>query len=279
MKNEGTSIQSETPPSETEVKDIVKGENRGRIQTSVRDAERDDIPVEVTTKEVEKQAYYNDVYPDVPAGAQISPDTVSKGTIGTFAWDKDLKEYVWVTAGHVVDSSGVKMMQPRNLSHRFGESDKYIQNGVFDVATIQKVSENKSWYREHNNRLAADDGGYRDYIRGWLSSDHLENMIDGGGSDYYEIHKQGRSTGLRVGDLANVTRKYDWNTQMMDWKLHVKGTLTDGGDSGGPHFHYEDSDYGYKVGYIAGIHGWGVGDTEAHATTFEHVHHRFDLDI
>jgi len=217
-----------------------------------------DIPI-VPNKIYKKQQYFNCDYRPVPGGCAISTSAGAGATLGTPAYDADVNKDVLVTAGHVVDESGLQ-----EVYQDYGEDDKvgtennsqYIVNGDFDAVTLD-LSDGINV----NYRLATDTCDEFKYdIYGAVTHDGLINM------QHFEetIYMQGRSAGVGEDNPGIIDTIYE--TDFRD------SCDSQSGDSGGPHY---DVDNGNEA-YIAGIHG-GSASGYAYATKQRSIEEEWGL--
>lgn len=118
--------------------------------------------------------------------------------------------------------------------------------------------------------MFAGDGGDDDYrdlrVFGAVGEDEIK---DNENNSYYDLYKQGITTGVESGSLGEVYDiSYDTNAK------------EDNGDSGGPHYKEEyDPNFGIWKAYIAGIHYAGNGVDLSRATMMGEVENRYSLTV
>lgn len=269
--------------SAAELLDILPATITGEVGDGENKHKITDIPVLVRETEETPTAYYNHKYRPVPAGCQSQhPDNIftewfgGKCTVCAPAYDNGINEQVLLTAGHCVDGEwGQKAWQPKkpygggNLVGKSNRADfQTNSNGDyvvgFDAATILPEDGISG-----KDRFASDygDNSYRNIpIVGMLAWDRI---VDGEGSGY-TLKKQGRTTGLKRGDINNT---------YPDYKGFRIDADSDGGDSGGPHYRREHyPNYDVTEAYIAGIHN-SSNSNGAFATSIEAVEDRWSVTL
>lgn len=245
----------------------------GSLGTATREREHE---VAWTRVRQRQQAdYFNQIHRPVRGGAAMT-ESGPPGTTCTPAWHRGLGEYVLVTAGHVIGgvSPGETCYQPDNTWwwNEIGVSEDAAYAGsdvdhdgdletTFDAATIRMTDAGVDY------DLAGYGGGDYDDVTAIIAKVEWSQIYDDFLSDRsYTL--QGSNTGRSTGEITWASNEY---------KIFETDAVSEGGDSGGPHFKEVD---GYA--YIAGVHNYGPSEQGEHgsgATSLHKVEQEFPITV
>lgn len=223
-----------------------------------------DIPIVMEKNEKRQQAYYDDTYRPCPGGCQVSVGS-SLGTITFSFWDYDVSRRRFMTSGHVINHNGSPdghAYQPEyNEALGYPVSHKTSVTGELDAGLIDPRESDV----KYTNKLAEDDGTYSNNtvnkVHGW-------DWIANEGYNTFITH-QGRTSGRPGGYVKNTVTK--------DGKRNFwTEASSEGGDSGGPHYHYDSSDDYY---WLVGIHNWTHDGTDSGGIALEKVQNDYNLAL
>lgn len=259
-------VLSEPEVDEEEVREAIPTKVDGTVGEGKHKETLENIPVKIVSERIERHycndidcgeksygAWFNADYSDIPGGCQIHANGQGRFTACTPAYDNDYGEMVMTTAAHGIlddgedydDAQGRDIYQSYKTTGQYiGDADKMIDFSIddnydryIDAATIRMASD-----VDTHHKLADTGGDYAELIQGSVSYDRLRDME----SNYASVCRQGRTTGRCSGYMKKFVDT--------DRKSYFKTTAnSESGDSGGPHFEFNDD--GYAV--IAGIHYGG----------------------
>lgn len=213
-----------------------------------------DIPVVVSKAKKSQEYYYDSDYkPEIPGGCKIETEVryvngTAYGpyghTVGTPVFDHQQGENAWVTDGHTFTYSPKygEAHQPRHNQYGLNhignvDGNRIKDDWTWDAAVVNKANDNDVLYS-----LADENGGTKaPPVIGTVPKDEIKDHYY---NTSYVLHRQGMRTGHDLGYITGYS-----STQFST------DTMSDEGDSGGPHYKKESSD-GYDWFAIAGIH-WG----------------------
>lgn len=259
---------SKSSKSKHQVRRELPKEATGRVRVNGEQHARHKIPVQVVERAETKSAgHFDSRYsPNVPGGCAIEAQRsgASNGTLGIPAYSTNTSGTVWTTAGHVVQSSGVKIYQPDigtfGYQNEIGTADE-VETNNGDAATIIPESDRDTIYK-----FAESDGSMTDYILyGTLGRDALEDM-----EEIDDLYVQGNVTGRHFEEVKKVSS--DGNDIFI-------AADTKKGDSGGPYYWLNSDDEAYAAGIHTAVTTLG-GDKvfdDSEGKTFPWVSDQFNL--
>ncbi|NEU58735.1 hypothetical protein [Halorussus sp. MSC15.2] len=224
---ESSDGKTKTPNvSFTEVQKQTPANVSATVSTADTEFTQTDIPITVkrTKKQKEQtkcgevtvECHYEHKYDPIPAGCEAGTSATSgcSWSLGPVAYSNKYNEYVILTAGHCVDSTGQSVYQPSRSNDYFGSVAEFGPDGM-DSAVIEPYK------RDVTMGIVDSGGGTRYPIKGMVSKTRINDMMEAGTGVYHT----GRSTGDGYGQI-------DFHADNDDYPWMGYAISTAGGDSG-----------------------------------------------